>query len=150
VLGCTRRYLATSATVIIWLGTAARRGFVISGFSNTPSADVVSASRAGRGFETARSLAGNHDFGVTLAELYLSNRSASGINLLQDDGRAALGASWRSARHRLATSPDLDGGRERIEVGREYRLFQQISGKPSLFLRVQGDFAIRLRVMEML
>jgi hypothetical protein len=84
--------------------------------------------------EAARSLAGDHNLGVTLAEFYLSNRPAGGVNLAQDDGCAPFCASRRPAGAPIAASPDLNGRWERIEVGFEHRLFYKLgAARASLF-----------------
>jgi hypothetical protein len=58
--------------------------------------------------------------GVALAKLYLANGPASGVNLPENYRRAARPASRRPAGTRIPASPDLDGCRERIEVGLEH------------------------------
>jgi hypothetical protein len=72
-------------------------------------------------FEAARTLTGNHRVGMALAEFYLTNRPACGVNLAQDDGCAARRTSGRPAGAEIAAVSYLDGCRERIEVGFEHR-----------------------------
>jgi hypothetical protein len=69
--------------------------------------------------EAALSFTSNDGLGVPIAQLDLTNRPASGVNLPENYRRAVPGASRRSARRRVAASPDLNGCRERIEVGLE-------------------------------
>jgi hypothetical protein len=66
--------------------------------------------------EAARSLAGDHNLGVTLAEFYLSNRPAGGVNLAENYRRVTPHTTWRSTRARIAASPDLNSRRRGIEV----------------------------------
>ena len=54
----------------------------------------------------AVTLAGNHDLGVAIAELYLPKRPASRVKLAQHYCRTSLSASRRPARARKAASSD--------------------------------------------
>jgi hypothetical protein len=47
--------------------------------------------------QAALTLAGNHDLGVSIAELDLTYRPASGVKLAENDSRAVPGASRRPA-----------------------------------------------------
>jgi len=70
--------------------------------------------------EAALAFASNHDLGMVTAQLDLSNWSAGCIDLPKNDCRTTHGASRRSARGRVAASPDLNGRRRGIEVRFEH------------------------------
>jgi hypothetical protein len=69
----------------------------------------------------ACSLASNHDLGMAIAELDLTDWPASGVKLAQNYRRAIPGASRRPAGTQITASRDLDGCRGRIEVRLEHR-----------------------------
>jgi hypothetical protein len=62
--------------------------------------------------EAARTFAGNHRLGVTIAKLNLSNRPGGCIDLPKNDRRSARRASRCSARRWVATSenPKVEEG----------------------------------------
>jgi hypothetical protein len=58
--------------------------------------------------KTSRPLASNHNLGVAVAELNLSNRPPSGVNLPENYRRATHDAPRSSTRARITASPDLN------------------------------------------
>ena len=72
--------------------------------------------------EATRAFAGNHDQGVMLAELDLANRAGGGVDLPENDRRAACRASRRTTRRSVAALPDLNSRWSGIEVRLEHRL----------------------------
>ena len=71
---------------------------------------------------------------MAITQLDLTNRPAGSIHLPENYRRFASGASRRSAGCWIAASPDLNSGRERIEVRFEH-VFVSIS------IRSLGGFA---------
>ena len=79
--------------------------------------------------KAARLFASNHGIGMAIAQLDLTNRPAGCINLPENYRRVARCAPRRSARHRVAAPPDLNGRRDRIEVRLEHRLLNGLSAE---------------------
>jgi hypothetical protein len=70
--------------------------------------------------QAAHSLAGNHDVGVAIAQLDLTNGPARRVKLAENYRRAIPGASRRPAGTQITASPDLNRCRRWIEVGLEH------------------------------
>jgi hypothetical protein len=85
--------------------------------------------------KTACPLAGDHNLGVSVAKLDLSNGAAGRVNLPKNYGCTAHSASRRPAGAEIAAPSDLDGCRGRVEVEFEHR-FLDNNGPPSGQVRI--------------
>jgi len=80
--------------------------------------------------EAAPAFARNHGPGMPIAQLDLTNRPAGCVDLPENYRRAGRLASRRSARRRVAASPDLNSCRRGIEVRLEHRLISITLARP--------------------
>jgi len=71
--------------------------------------------------EAALAFASNHNLCMPIAKLDLSNRTAGCVDLPENYHRSH-GASRRSARRRVAASPDLNSRWNRIEVRLDHHI----------------------------
>ena len=67
--------------------------------------------------EAAPAFPSNYGLGMAIAQLDLTNWTTCRINLPEDYRGPVHGASWCSARRRVAASPDLNGRRDGSKLG---------------------------------